>query len=86
MRVEVTVPEDHVGGVIGDLNARRGMIVETQSGISGHEVVAHAPLAEMFGYVGDLRSLSSGRASFSMSLDHYGVVPASLVSKLIINS
>jgi len=82
MRVEVTCPADHVGAVIGDLNARRGVIVSSDAGKAGHGIVAHVPLAEMFGYVGALRSLSRGRATFSMALDHYAKVPRPLASTL----
>lgn len=83
MRVEVATPEEYVGGVIGDLNARRALIVETRIGRAGNEIVADVPLAEMFGYVGDLRSLSSGRASFAMALNRYGEVPASMVGEVV---
>ncbi len=79
MRVEVTTPEDHVGAIIGDLNGRRGRIVLTETSPSGHRIEAHVPLAEMFGYVGALRSLSSGRAVFSMVFDHYAKAPAETV-------
>jgi len=79
MRVTVTTPEDYLGSVIGDVNSRRGVIAETAAGASAHELVGHVPLAEMFGYVGALRSLSSGRASFAMVFDGYRPVPASRI-------
>lgn len=82
MKVEVTCSADHVGTVIGDLNARRGVIVRSDTDKTGHLVVAHVPLAQMFGYVGALRSLSRGRATFTMVLDHYGEVPKSLADAL----
>ncbi len=75
MRVEITVPADHLGAVIGDLGSRRGTIAASDPGPAGHLVTAHVPLARMFGYVGDLRSLTRGRASFAMVFDHYGQVP-----------
>ena len=83
MRVEVTTPEACVGGVIGDLNARRGIIVETRLGPIGQDIIADVPLAEMFGYVGDLRSLSSGRASFTMALLRYGKMPEMLLEQAL---
>lgn len=75
MRVEAVTPEDHLGAVIGDLNARRGVIVDSRAGASAHEVTADTPLAELFGYVGTLRSLSKGRASFSMRFTGYAPAP-----------
>ena len=80
MKVTVTTPEDYLGSVIGDLNARRGIIAETSAGAFEHEMTALAPLSEMFGYVGTLRSLSSGRASFSMVFDGYKTAPSALVA------
>lgn len=82
MKVEVTTPDDFVGAVIGDLNARRGAIVSSDSDRSGHRIVAHVPLATMFGYVSALRSLSRGRATFSMALDHYAAMPKALADDL----
>ncbi|MEL6521313.1 MAG: elongation factor G [Pseudomonadota bacterium] len=82
MRVDVTTPDDFVGTVIGDLNARRGMVVSTDQGKAGQHVVAHVPLANMFGYVGTLRSLSRGRATFSMVFDHYAEVPRALAAEM----
>jgi elongation factor G len=76
MRVTVTTPADYLGGVIGDLQARRGRLLAT--GLAGqlHEVLAEAPLGEMFNYVGALRSLSQGRASFTMAFERYAPMPA----------
>ncbi len=82
MKVDVTSPTDHVGAVIGDLNARRGLIVRSEAGKAGQEIVAHVPLVNMFGYVGALRSLSRGRATFAMVLDHYGDVPKAIAEEL----
>lgn len=83
MFVEVTTPQDHIGECIGDLNRRRGEIREQE--VRGTTVVlqAHVPLAEMFGYIGDLRAMTSGRASFSMHFDHYGVVPDSIAASIV---
>ena len=82
MMVDITTPDDFVGAVIGDLNARRGTVVSSDSDKAGHAIVAHVPLATMFGYVGTLRSLSRGRATFSMVLDHYGEVPKTIADDL----
>lgn len=80
MRVEVKSPAEHVGGVIGDLSARRAQIVGTLEDKTGHDITAHVPLAEMFGYVGKLRSLSSGRATFSMVFEGYSKAPSDVIS------
>ena len=83
MRVEVTMPTEFMGDVIGDLNSRRGHIEGIDSR-SGTEVVrAFVPLAQMFGYVTDLRSMTQGRATSSMEFSHYAEVPASLASELV---
>jgi len=71
MKVDVYTPEDHVGDVIGDLNRRRGMIKNQEAGTTGVRVKADAPLSEMFGYIGDLRTMTSGRGQFSMEFSHY---------------
>ena len=71
MKVDVFVPEDHVGDVIGDLNRRRGMIKAQEAAASGVRVKANVPLSEMFGYIGDLRTMTSGRGQFSMEFEHY---------------
>ncbi|MEO8155614.1 MAG: elongation factor G, partial [Rhizobacter sp.] len=82
MAVEVVTPVDHLGDVIGDLNRRRG-IIRGQHGRGNAAVVeAHVPLAEMFGYIGTLRALSSGRAQYSMQFDHYAVTPPALQAQL----
>jgi elongation factor G len=87
MRVEVTMPEEFMGDVIGDLNSRRGQIegMETRGMGEGHRtqvVRSFVPLAEMFGYATDLRSMTQGRATFSMEFSHYSEVPASIASEL----
>ncbi|SDN77456.1 elongation factor G [Lentzea jiangxiensis] len=83
MAVEVTTPEDYMGDVIGDLNSRRGQIqaMEERSGI--RVVKALVPLSEMFGYVGDLRSKTQGRANYSMVFDSYAEVPANVSKEII---
>jgi elongation factor G len=83
MAVEVTTPEENMGDVIGDLNSRRGQIqaMEERSGV--RVVKALVPLSEMFGYVGDLRSKSQGRASYSMQFDSYAEVPGNVAKEII---
>ncbi len=83
MRVEVTMPEQFLGDVIGDINARRGHIEAMESRASTQVVRARVPLAEMFGYATDLRSMTQGRASYSMELSHYAEVPANLAAELV---
>jgi elongation factor G len=83
MRVEVTMPEEFMGDVIGDLNSRRGQIEGMESRGSTQVVRAFVPLAQMFGYVTDLRSMTQGRATSSMEFSHYAEVPASLASELV---
>ncbi|EIV94139.1 elongation factor G [Frankia sp. QA3] len=83
MAVEVTTPEDHMGDVIGDLNSRRGQIQAMEERGGSRIVRAQVPLSEMFGYVGDLRSKTSGRASYSMQFDSYAEVPANVAKEII---
>lgn len=78
MRIAVATPAEYLGGVIGDLQARRGQLLSTGLAGRGHEVIAEAPLGELFSYVGALRSLSQGRASFTMTLDRYAPLPQAL--------
>ncbi len=78
MKVEVVTPEDYLGDVIGDLNSRRGQIQGTDSRGNAQAVEAMVPLANMFGYVNELRSFSQGRANYSMQFSHYDEVPASV--------
>jgi elongation factor G len=80
--VEVTVPEEYMGDVIGDLNRRRGQVIEMTEQAGAKVVRAHVPLAAMFGYATDLRSMSQGRASYSMEFDHYAAVPPHLQQEL----
>jgi elongation factor G len=83
MAVEVRTPEDYMGEVIGDLNSRRGQI-NAMEDISGAKVVkAVVPLSEMFGYVGDLRSKTQGRANYTMQFDSYAEVPKNVAEEII---
>jgi elongation factor G len=86
MRVEVTMPEQFMGDVIGDLNSRRGQVDGMESRGTTQVVRAFVPLAEMFGYATDLRSMTQGRASYSMELSHYAEVPGNLAQELIAKS
>ncbi|MFD8482610.1 elongation factor G [Kitasatospora sp. NPDC059673] len=83
MAVEVTTPEDYMGDVIGDINSRRGQIRAMEERHGARVVKALVPLSEMFGYVGDLRSKTSGRASYSMQFDSYAEVPRNVADDII---
>lgn len=83
MKVDVFTPEDNIGDVIGDLNRRRGMILGQESGAMGVRVKAHVPLAEMFGYISHLRTMTSGRGQFSMEFDHYSPCPNNVAEVVI---
>ncbi len=83
MAVEVTTPEDYMGEVIGDLNSRRGQIQAMEERSGARVVKAQVPLSEMFGYVGDLRSKTQGRANYSMVFDSYAEVPAQVSKEII---
>ncbi|MGQ3430420.1 elongation factor G [Mycolicibacterium septicum] len=83
MAVEVTTPEDYMGDVIGDLNSRRGQIQAMEERSGARVVKAQVPLSEMFGYVGDLRSKTQGRANYSMVFDSYAEVPANVAKEII---
>ncbi len=86
MQVEVTMPEQFMGDVIGDLNSRRGQVEGMDSRGSTQVVRAFVPLAEMFGYATELRSMTQGRASYSMELSHYAEVPGNLAQELVAKS
>jgi len=86
MDVEITTPQDHVGDVVGDLNRRRGMIQNQESSGTTVIVRAHVPLKEMFGYISDLRSMTKGRASFTMQFHHYDPVPRNLADEIMAKS
>jgi len=83
MKVDVFSPDDNVGDVIGDLNRRRGMIKSQDAGPTGVRVKANAPLADMFGYIGHLRTLTSGRGQFSMEFSHYAACPQNVSDQVI---
>ena len=84
MSLEVVTPEDYMGDIVGDLNRRRGQIVAMDSTANGARIVkAYVPLGEQFGYVTVLRTLSSGRATSTMTFDHYAEVPANLAKEII---
>ncbi|QCZ93914.1 elongation factor G [Salinimonas iocasae] len=83
MKVDVFTPEDHVGDVIGDLNRRRGMIKDQEAGVTGVRIKADVPLSEMFGYIGHLRTMTSGRGQFSMEFSHYSSCPQNVADKVI---
>ncbi len=82
MKVEVVTPEEYMGDVIGDLNSRRGQVQEMNTRGNANVINAMVPLANMFGYVNNLRSLSQGRASYSMQFDHYEQVPTAVAEEV----
>jgi elongation factor G len=82
MDVEVVTPGDFVGGVIGDINSRRGQIRNQEMRGNATVVRAHVPLANMFGYVSQLRSMSQGRASYTMQFAHYAEVPRNVAEEV----
>ncbi|SBS31941.1 Elongation factor G 1 [Marinomonas aquimarina] len=83
MKVDVFSPEDNVGDVIGDLNRRRGMIKDQEAGLTGVRIKGDVPLSEMFGYIGHLRTITSGRGQFSMEFSHYAPCPANVAEAVI---
>lgn len=83
MNVDVFTPDDYMGDVIGDLNRRRGMIKFQETGLMGARIKADVPLSEMFGYIGDLRTMTSGRGQFSMSFSHYAPCPTNVAETVI---
>ena len=83
MEVEVTTPEDYMGSVVGDLSARRGKVGEMGQQGASRTVRAQVPLAEMFGYATDLRSLTQGRASYSMQFHSYQDMPQSIAEEVV---
>jgi len=83
MKVDVFTPDDHVGDVIGDLNRRRGMIKSQDAGPTGIRVKSDVPLSEMFGYIGDLRTMTSGRGQFSMEFSHYLPCPKNVAEEVM---
>lgn len=83
MKVDTFTPSDHVGDVIGDLNRRRGMIKSQDAGVTGVRIKSDVPLSEMFGYIGDLRTMTSGRGQFSMEFSHYMPCPKNVADEVI---
>ena len=83
MKVDVFTPEEHVGDVIGDLNRRRGMIKSQEPSATAVRNKAEVPLSEMFGYIGDLRTMTSGRGQFSMEFSHYLPCPKNISDEVI---
>jgi elongation factor G len=83
MKVDVFTPEDHVGDVIGDLNRRRGMILDQEKTLTGIRIKANVPLADMFGYISTLRTMTSGRGQFSMEFSHYSACPNNVAEMVI---
>jgi elongation factor G len=83
MDVEVVVPEDFMGGVTGDLHARRGQVEATESRMSSTIIKCKVPLSEMFGYSTDLRSMTQGRATYSMHFSHYEEAPKTVSEEIV---
>ena len=83
MKVDIETPTEFQGGVMGDLNSRRGIILGTNEDDQFSYVTAEVPLSEMFGYVGDLRSMTQGKAGYTMEFAKYGPVPKSISDELI---
>ena len=83
MKVDVTTPEEHMGDIIGDVNSRRGMVIELAERGNMKVVRAKVPLANMFQYVSSLRSMSKGRASYSMELEDYEPVPPNVEKEIM---
>jgi elongation factor G len=83
MRVDVFTPDANVGDVIGDLNRRRGMIKSQDAGPTGVRIKGDVPLSDMFGYIGDLRTQTSGRGQFSMEFSHYMPCPKNVAEEVI---
>ncbi|MEM0981393.1 MAG: elongation factor G [Cyanobacteria bacterium P01_H01_bin.58] len=83
MKVDVFTPDDYMGDVIGDLNRRRGMILGQDTGPTGVRIKAETPLSEMFGYIGDLRTMTSGRGQFSMTFSHYAPCPSNVAEVVV---
>ncbi len=83
MRVEVVVPEEFMGAVTGDLHSRRGRVESTESRLSSTIIQCKVPLSEMFGYSTDLRSMTQGRATYSMHFSHYEEAPKAVSEEVI---
>jgi elongation factor G len=83
MKVEVITPEDFMGAIMGDINGKRGQIEQMEDQVGNKIIDAHVPLSEMFGYSTALRSMSQGRASYTMEFSHYAEVPNHVATKLM---
>jgi elongation factor G len=83
MSVEVVTPDEYLGDVIGNLNGRRGRVVELEPVGTSQSIRASVPLSEMFGYATDLRSMSQGRATFTMQFDRYEEVPTTIAESIV---
>jgi len=83
MKIEVVTPEDYMGDVMGDMSRRRGVLQGQDDSPSGKLINALVPLGEMFGYATSLRSMSQGRATFTMEFDHYAEAPANIAEAVI---
>lgn len=83
MKIDVFTPDEHIGDAIGDLNRRRGMIKSQEPTVTAVRIKADVPLSEMFGYIGDLRSMTSGRGQFSMEFSHYAPCPRNIAEDVI---
>jgi elongation factor G len=84
MKVEIVTPEDFVGGVQGDLNGRRGQITGIEVRAAAQAIQAEVPLSSMFGYVNSLRSMTQGRASYTMQFSHYAQVPPNVAEQIAV--
>ena len=82
MKVEVVTPEEYTGGIIGDLTSRRGQVQGQDGRGNAIAIECYVPLANMFGYINTLRSMSSGRANFTMQFDHYEPVPQNISEEI----
>jgi elongation factor G len=83
MKVEITTPDEYIGNVTGDLNRRRSVLEQIDAKVGFQIITAQVPLAEMFGYVTDLRTITSGRATSTMEFDHFDQVPANIAETII---
>jgi elongation factor G len=83
MKVEVVTPEQFFGDIMGDINSRRGLVLDTFDRGTAKVVSAHVPLSEMFGYATDMRSMTQGRASYSMEPSHYAKLPKNVADEVV---
>ena len=83
MRVEIVLPEEYLGDVMGNVSSRRGNLLGMETVNGSQEIKAEIPLSEMFGYATDLRSRTQGRGQYTMTFDHYAEVPRSVAEKII---